>query len=219
MIKKDLITHSSQIIELLLTKYQGQGTELNYSNEFELLCAVILSAQTTDKRVNIVTPDLFKNANTPEMMLTLGVGGISQYIKSVGLYQAKANYLYNMSKLLIENFNGQVPNNLEQLLTLPGVGRKTANVILNTLHNKNVIAVDTHVLRVSQRLSLSQGTTPLAVERDLMNNIKPEYIAIAHNLFVLHGRYTCKSQKPNCDSCIIKQLCHYDYNKQSNSSG
>ncbi len=219
MTKTAIIKKSSKIIELLLTKYQDKGTELEYSNEFELLCAVILSAQTTDKRVNIVTPGLFKRANSPEKMIQLGVSGISEYIKSVGLYQAKSSYLYNMSQQLLDNFEGKVPKNLNQLLSLSGVGRKTANVILNTLCGHNVIAVDTHVFRVAKRLALSSGKTPFAVEQDLMKNIQKNYISAAHNLFVLHGRYVCKSQKPDCNACILQELCDYYKHKSSNNSG
>lgn len=217
--KTDIIKKSTKIIELLLTKYHGQGTELNYTNEFELICAVILSAQTTDKRVNMVTPDLFKQANSPEQMIKLGIAGIAQHIKSVGLYQAKSTYLYNMSKQLLDDFDGKVPKDLSLLLSLSGVGRKTANVVLNTLYGHNVIAVDTHVFRVAKRLALSTGKTPLAVEQDLMKNIQSKYISVAHNLFVLHGRYVCKSQKPGCKACIIQEFCDYYRSKSSNSSG
>lgn len=217
---KLLLTKSSKIVELLLSQYKDRGTELNYTTEFELLCAVILSAQTTDKRVNIITPELFASANNPQQMINLGVDGIAHHIKSVGLYQAKSQYLYRMSKQLLENFHGQVPKTLEELLSLSGVGRKTANVILNTLCGHDVIAVDTHVFRVANRLGLSKGKTPLAVEQDLMKNIKKEYLSQAHNLFVLHGRYVCKSQKPDCLNCIVKNECqYYSKNISSKSSG
>ena len=217
---KSLLEKSSKIVKLLLPQYKDRGTELNYTTEFELLCAVILSAQTTDKRVNIITPELFTKANTPQQMIILGVDGIAHYIKSVGLYQAKSQYLYKMSQQLLDSFHGQVPKTLEELLSLSGVGRKTANVILNTLCGHDVIAVDTHVFRVAHRLGLSTGKTPLAVEQDLMKNINKQYLAQAHNLFVLHGRYICKSQKPDCVNCIVKNECqYYSKNISSKSSG
>lgn len=207
---------NNKIIELLLSQYHDQGTELKYNNEFELLCAVILSAQTTDKRVNLVTPNLFKIANNPKQMLELGVEKIASYIKTVGLYQAKSLYLYTMSAQLLKHFAGKVPNNYTDLISLAGVGRKTANVILNTLYKQPVIAVDTHVFRLAKRLALSDGNTPLKVEQDLMKNIAKKYLLVTHNLLVLHGRYICTAKHPKCSQCVIQSLC--DHYKLSNNS-
>ena len=184
-------------------------TELLYQTPFELLVAVILSAQATDVSVNIATQKLFAVANTPAKIADLGVIHLKPYIKRIGLYQAKAKYLIGMSKLLIEKHHGKVPNDRKALEALPGVGRKTANVILNTIFHETVIAVDTHIFRVSNRTGLAKGKTPAAVEAILMKRIPARFIKDAHHWLVLHGRYTCKARKPLCKECIINDLCEY----------
>lgn len=185
-------------------------TELNYRNNFELLCAVILSAQSTDKAVNLATPKLFELGPTPEKMSKLSLETIASCINRLGLHQAKAKYLLEMSQSLVTNFNSQVPNTLKSLESLAGVGRKTANVILNTAFNQAVIAVDTHIFRVAKRLGFSKGNTPLAVEEDLMRIIPNPYLKDAHHWMILHGRYICQAKKPLCQSCPIKDLCTYN---------
>lgn len=182
-------------------------TELNYSSGFELLVAVILSAQATDLSVNKVTVKLFAVANTPAQILKLGLDGLTAYIQSIGLYRNKAKNIILMSQQLIEQFNNQVPTTRDELESLAGVGRKTANVILNTLFNEPVIVVDTHIFRVARRLGLSQGLNVLQVEQDLIKVIPPEFLLNAHHWLILHGRYVCKARKPNCAQCIIKQEC------------
>ncbi|NDH09172.1 MAG: endonuclease III [Gammaproteobacteria bacterium] len=186
---------------------QDPTTELNYHNDFELLCAVILSAQSTDKAVNLVTPKLFKLGPTPEKMSQLTVEDISNCINRLGLHQAKARYLLEMSQALVAHFNAQVPDTREALESLAGVGRKTANVVLNTAFAHAVIAVDTHIFRVAKRLGFSKGKTPRAVEDDLMRIIPKIYLKDAHHWMILHGRYTCQAKKPKCQACIIHELC------------
>lgn len=188
-------------------------TELAYHNDFELLCAVILSAQSTDKAVNMATPQLFHLAPTPEKMSKLTVEAISSCIKHLGLHQAKAKYLLDMSRSLVKNFNAKVPDRRDALESLAGVGRKTANVILNTAFGQAVIAVDTHIFRVAKRLGFSKGKTPLAVEQDLMRIIPKPYLKDAHHWMILHGRYTCQAKKPQCQKCIISNLCPSKMNK------
>jgi endonuclease-3 len=186
-------------------------TELVYHNHFELLIAVILSAQATDKSVNKATKNLFTVASTPEKMLLLGESGLKKHIQTIGLYSSKAKYIIATCKLLVDKFKSRVPKDREALETLPGVGRKTANVILNTCFGEPVIAVDTHIFRVANRIGLSKGTTPLAVEHDLMTVIPAEFKQDAHHWLILHGRYTCVARKPKCPSCIISDLCEYPF--------
>ncbi len=186
-------------------------TELVYHNDFELLIAVILSAQATDKGVNKATVALFKAAPTPKKMLALGESGLKEYIKTIGLYSSKAKNIIATCKLLIEQFHSRVPDNREALQSLPGVGRKTANVILNTCFGEPVIAVDTHIFRVSNRTGLAKGKTPLAVETKLMKVIPDEFKKNAHHWLVLHGRYTCIARSPKCPTCIIRDLCEYKH--------
>jgi endonuclease-3 len=182
-------------------------TELNYSNPFELVSAVALSAQATDISVNKATARLFAVADTPEAMLSLGVDGVVPYISSIGLYRNKARNLIEMSRLLIERHGGAVPLNREDLQALPGVGRKTASVVLNELDIEPAIAVDTHVFRVSHRLKLSQGKSPDAVEAELMTVVPPPFLTRAHHWLILHGRYVCIARKPKCDQCPVSDLC------------
>lgn len=184
-------------------------TELEYASTFELLVAVMLSAQATDISVNKVTRKLFPIANTPETIYSLGVDGLSEYIKSIGLYNAKAKNIIATCQQLISQHNSQVPNTREALEALPGVGRKTANVVLNTAFHQAVMAVDTHVFRVSNRTHLATGKNVIEVEEKLMKVIPKEYLVDAHHWLILHGRYVCKARKPQCGSCCIEDLCEY----------
>lgn len=184
-------------------------TELNYNSSFELLVAVILSAQATDKSVNKATALLFPIANTPEALFSLGEAGLKPFIKTIGLYNNKAKALITMAKILIEKYHSQVPSERADLESLPGVGRKTANVILNSAFHQAAIAVDTHIFRVAHRIGLSQGKTPLAVEKDLLKIVDPIFLKDAHHWLVLHGRYICVARKPRCGACLIRDLCEY----------
>lgn len=184
-------------------------TELSYASSFELLVAVILSAQATDKSVNKATDPLFPIANTPETMLALGEAGLREYIKTIGLYNAKAKHIIATCRLLIEKHQSQVPDNRADLEALPGVGRKTANVILNTAFHQPTIAVDTHIFRLGNRTGLAPGNNVLIVEKGLLKNIPPEYLQNAHHWLILHGRYICTARKPKCPSCLVADLCEY----------
>jgi len=186
-------------------------TELVYTSPFELLVAVILSAKATDKSVNKATAELFRAANTPTAMLALGVKGLSKYIKSIGLYNAKAKNIFAMSRLLLERHAGEVPSSREALEELPGVGRKTANVILNTAFGQATIAVDTHIFRVANRTGIAPGKTVREVEEKLMKFVPPEFRLNAHHWLILHGRYVCKARRPDCPVCIIADLCEYHH--------
>ena len=190
-------------------------TELSYSNPYELLVAVILSAQCTDKRVNLVTPALFKLFPTVEDMATASPDEIFPLIKSISYPNNKAKHLAGMSKMLVEKFNGVVPSSIEELTQLPGVGRKTANVIASVVYNMPAMAVDTHVFRVSQRIGLtSKAKTPLAAEKQLMKFIPENDVPLAHHWLILHGRYVCLARSPKCEECSLTQVCDY-YNKKS----
>ncbi|HHT0592879.1 TPA: endonuclease III [Legionella anisa] len=184
-------------------------TELVYHSSFELLIAVILSAQATDVGVNKATAKLFPVANTPQGILDLGEEKFRDYIKSIGLYNSKAQNIMKTCALLIKKYNGKVPNKRHDLESLPGVGRKTANVILNTAFGESTVAVDTHIFRVSNRTGLAKGKTPLEVEKALIKNIAPDFLKDAHHWLVLHGRYVCTARRPQCKSCIIQDLCEY----------
>ncbi|SEQ98660.1 DNA-(apurinic or apyrimidinic site) lyase /endonuclease III [Amphritea atlantica] len=184
-------------------------TELEYSNPFELLVAVTLSAQATDVGVNKATRKLFPVANTPEAIYALGVDGLKAYIKTIGLYNAKAENIIKACKILMEQHNSQVPDNREALEALPGVGRKTANVVLNTAFGQPAMAVDTHIFRVSNRTRIAPGKTVLEVEKKLMRFVPKEFLIDAHHWLILHGRYTCVARKPRCGSCLIEDLCEY----------
>ncbi len=184
-------------------------TELIYRSPFELLIAVILSAQATDKSVNKATAGLFRVANTPAAVLALGVDGLSPHIKSIGLYNSKAKNIIGACKLLVERYGGVVPASRADLEGLPGVGRKTANVILNTAFGESTIAVDTHIFRVANRTRLAPGTTVRIVEEKLLKFVPIEFRRDAHHWLILHGRYTCKARKPACPDCIIADLCEY----------
>ena len=184
-------------------------TELIYQSPFELLVAVMLSAQATDKSVNKATAGLFRVANTPAAMLALGVAGLSPYIKSIGLYNGKAKNIIATCQLLLERHAGAVPSSREELEQLPGVGRKTANVILNTAFGQATIAVDTHIFRVANRTGLAPGKTERVVEDKLMKFVPPEFRQDAHHWLILHGRYVCKARNPACPTCPIADLCEY----------
>ena len=184
-------------------------TELNYSSPFELLISVILSAQATDVGVNKATAKLYPVANTPETLLALGVDGLKAYIRTIGLYNAKAENIIKTCRMLLDRHDGQVPQTREALEALPGVGRKTANVILNTAFGEPTIAVDTHIFRVANRTGLAKGKTPLEVERRLTRLTPEEFRQDAHHWLILHGRYVCKARKPLCDECPIFDLCEY----------
>jgi endonuclease-3 len=185
-------------------------TELEYVDPFQLLVAVVLSAQATDKSVNLATPALFRDAPTPQAMLALGVSGLSGYIRSIGLFNTKARNLIETCRILIERFSGQVPAEREALESLPGVGRKTANVILNVAFGEATIAVDTHIFRVANRLGLAPGRTPLEVEKKLLEVVPEPFRRHAHHWLILHGRYVCTARRPNCPGCILVDLCEYD---------
>ncbi len=186
-------------------------TELNYSTPFELLVAVTLSAQATDVGVNKATDKLFPVANTPEAIYALGVEGLSEYIKTIGLYNSKAKNVIETCRILIEQHNSQVPDNREALEALPGVGRKTANVVLNTAFGQPTMAVDTHIFRVSNRTGIAPGKTVLAVEKQLLKHVPKEFLVDAHHWLILHGRYVCKARSPQCGSCRIEDLCDYKH--------
>lgn len=184
-------------------------TELVHHSNFELLVAVILSAQATDKAVNLATAKLFPVANTPSAILALGVEGLERYIKTIGLYRSKAKNVIAMCEMLLTRHGGQVPDTREALENLPGVGRKTANVILNTAFGQPTIAVDTHLFRLGNRTGLAPGKTPLEVEKKLMKHVPAEYMRDAHHLLILHGRYVCLARKPKCGICVINDLCEF----------
>lgn len=181
--------------------------ELIAVNPYTLLVAVVLSAQATDTGVNKATKELFKIADTPKKMLELGLDGLKEHIKTIGLYNSKAKNVMELSRLLIEKFGGEIPKTREELTTLPGVGRKTANVVLNIAFGQETIAVDTHVFRVSNRTGMAEGKTPEEVEEKLEKIIPAEYKRHAHHWLILHGRYVCKARKPDCPNCPIRDLC------------
>lgn len=200
-----------KFVEYFTTHQPDAETELNYGNPFELLIAVILSAQCTDKRINQVTPALFRDFPTPEHLAASHFDELFPYIRSVSYPNNKTKHLLGMAKMLVEDFNSEVPSELKDLQKLPGVGRKTANVITSVVHNQPAMAVDTHVFRVSKRLGLvnQNAKTPLEVERQLVKNIPQEYISRAHHWLILHGRYVCIARKPKCEECKISHFCRY----------
>jgi endonuclease-3 len=184
-------------------------TELHYSSHFELLIAVILSAQATDVSVNKATKSLFEIANTPKKMLALGEEGLMEQIKTINLYKTKAKNILKTCEILIKKHHSHIPSTREALEELPGVGRKTANVVLNTAFDQHTMAVDTHIFRVANRTGLAPGKTPLAVEEALIKNVPKKYLKAAHHWLILHGRYICKARKPLCPTCPINDLCEY----------
>jgi endonuclease-3 len=184
-------------------------TELEYTSVFELLTAVLLSAQATDVGVNKATRKLFPVANTPQAILDLGLDGLESYIKTIGLYRSKAKHLMQTCRMLVEQHGGEVPGTREALEALPGVGRKTANVVLNVAFGEPTMAVDTHIFRVSNRTGLAPGKTPLAVEQQLMKRVPPAYAVDSHHWLILHGRYVCQARKPLCPKCSVSAYCDF----------
>ena len=198
-----------QIFERLRADNPNPKTELNYSTNFELLISVILSAQATDKGVNKATGPLYQHANTPESILKLGLSGLKKYIKTIGLYNSKAENIIKTCRLLVDHHNSIVPDDRKALEALPGVGRKTANVVLNTAFGHPTMAVDTHIFRISNRTRIATGKTVVDVEKKLLRHIPSEFMLNAHHWLILLGRYTCIARKPRCGSCIIEDLCEF----------
>ena len=198
-----------ELIKLLNKSIKNPKTSLKYRNRFTLLTSVVLSAQCTDVNVNNVTKNIYKKYYTPKHFVDLGINKIKNLIKSIGLFNNKAKNLYYLSKILLDKYQSRVPNKFEELILLPGVGRKTANVVLNAAFNKPTIAVDTHVFRVGNRTGLSDGKNPEQVENQLLKILPLKHIKKAHHLILLHGRYICKSRNPLCEKCVINKICLY----------
>lgn len=209
--EKKIILLSDAEMQTVFLRWQAQNpspaSELNYSNPFTLLAAVVLSAQATDKSVNVATEKLFKIADSPQKMLELGEEKLISHIKSIGLYKNKAKHILELSEKLIKEYDGKVPDTLEELTKLPGVGRKTANVVLNVIFHKPTMPVDTHLLRISPKIGLAEGKTPEQVEKSLLQRIPKQFLQNAHHWILLHGRYVCTAKNPHCDKCIICDLC------------
>ena len=202
-------TKRLEIFERLAKAIPDPETELNYNSPFELLIAVILSAQSTDKGVNKATDKLYPIANTPQAIHGLGVDGLKQYIKTIGLFNTKGANIIKTCKMLVDLHGGEVPLTREELEALPGVGRKTANVVLNTAFGQPTMAVDTHIYRVSNRTNIAPGKNVLDVEKKLVKHVPKTFAIDAHHLLILHGRYTCVARKPRCGSCVIEDLCEF----------
>jgi endonuclease-3 len=198
-----------EIFERLRAANPAPTTELAFRTPFELLVAVILSAQATDRSVNLATGSLFAVADTPAAMLALGEDGLKHHIRTIGLFNSKAKNILETCRLLIARHDGEVPRDREALEALPGVGRKTANVVLNTAFGEPTMAVDTHIFRVANRTGLAKGRTPLAVEKGLLKHVAPEFLKDAHHWLILHGRYVCQARRPRCDACVIADLCDH----------
>jgi endonuclease-3 len=207
-----------QIFERLRAANPHPKTELAYRTPFELLVSVVLSAQTTDKSVNLATAKLFPVANTPGKILEMGEEKLTGYIKTIGLFRTKARNVIELSRLLIQNFNGEIPRTREELESLPGVGRKTANVVLNTAFGQPTMAVDTHIFRVANRTGLGPGKDPLEVEQKLLKFTPPEFLMHAHHWLILHGRYVCVARTPKCPECLIRNLCDYTSKTKSQAN-
>lgn len=206
------------IFERLRAANPEPTTELEYGSPFELLVAVILSAQATDVGVNRATAKLFPVANTPQAILDLGEDGLKDYIKTIGLYNSKAANIIKTCRALVDEHGGEVPDTREALVALPGVGRKTANVVLNTAFGKPAMAVDTHIYRVSNRTGIAPGKTVRAVEDRLMRLVPRPFLQDAHHWLILHGRYVCRARKPLCDTCVIVDLCEYRHKNLAEES-
>jgi len=198
-----------EIFERLRAANPNPTTELVFRTPYELLVAVVLSAQATDKSVNLATAKLFREHDTPQKMVRLGVAGLEEHIRTIGLYRNKAKNVVELSRLLVENFGSEIPRTREELESLPGVGRKTANVVLNTAFGEPTMAVDTHIFRVANRTGLAPGKDPLEVEQKLLKFTPPEFLLNAHHWLLLHGRYTCLARKPGCPECLIRDLCEF----------
>lgn len=199
-----------QIFERLRDENPEPTTELNYSSDFELLVAVVLSAQATDVGVNKATAKLYPVANTPQAILNLGLEGLKSHVRTIGLYNSKAENIIKLCQILLREHDGQVPDNRDALQALPGVGRKTANVVLNTAFGQPTMAVDTHIFRIANRTRIAPGKTVLAVEKQLLKHVPKAFLVDAHHWLILHGRYVCKARKPMCATCIIRDLCMYE---------
>ena len=204
--KKQLVT----VFERFKENNPNPQTELLAPNPYCLLVSVVLSAQATDKSVNAATKELYKKVRTPQQMLSLGKQKLIGYIKSIGLFNSKAEHVMELSRLLIENFDGKVPATREELMSLPGVGRKTANVILNVVYGEPTMPVDTHLMRICPKIGLATGTTPEEVEASLVKRIPAEYMMHAHHWLILHGRYVCTARSPKCGECLINDLCKHN---------
>lgn len=210
-VRKDFVKLSPEEIKELFARFQKlnpePATELEAPNHFTLLVSVVLSAQATDKSVNKATGPLYKVADTPEKILALGEEGLISYIKTIGLYRSKAKHVMGLCRMLIDEYGGKLPRKREDLERLPGVGRKTANVVLNVVYGEPTMPVDTHLLRISPRMGLSEGTTPIQVEKDLLECIPAEFMNHAHHWLILHGRYICTARNPKCAECPVADIC------------
>jgi len=195
------------VMERFKVRNPNPKSELHWSSPFTLLVAVVLSAQATDKSVNIATEALYKVADTPQKILALGEEGLIPYIKSIGLYKSKAKHVIGLCQKLLDDFGGQVPRSREELMSLPGVGRKTANVVLNVVWGEHTMPVDTHLLRICPKIGLAEGKSPEAVEQSLLARIPDEYMEHAHHWLILHGRYICTARNPKCDECFLNDIC------------
>lgn len=205
---------NKQEIQIFFERLRAQEphpkSDLEYTNAYTLLVAVALSAQATDAGVNKATKELFKKVDTPQAMLALGEEGLKEHIKTIGLYNTKAKNVIKMAQILVDDFGGKVPDNRADLVKLPGVGRKTANVVLNIIFGQPTMAVDTHIFRVSNRTGLAPGKNVDAVERELLKRVPEEFMMYAHHWLILHGRYTCKARTPLCGACVVRDVCGYD---------
>ncbi len=199
-----------QVFERFQKQNPEPASELKWKNAYTMLVSTVLSAQATDKSVNKATESLYKIADTPEKMLALGEEKLISYIKSIGLYRSKAKHVIALSKMLIEKFGGKVPADRDSLMSLPGAGRKTANVLLNVVFKQPTMPVDTHLLRICPKIGLAEGKTPLEVENSLVERIPQKYMQHAHHWLILHGRYICKARNPLCDECIICDICKHN---------
>jgi len=211
-----MTTKINNIFETFSSLDPAPKTELAFTNNFTLLIAVILSAQMTDKGVNIATKELFTKYDSPKKMIALGIDGLKEYIKRINYYNTKAKNIIALSNILVEKYNAEVPDNIDDLTSLPGVGRKTANVVLNCAFGAHAMPVDTHVFRVAKRLGIASGDTPEKVESELLINIPKKWLEHAHHWLVLHGRYICKARKPLCETCPVNKWCEY-YRSSSSS--
>ncbi len=199
-----------EVMERLKKANPSPQSELKWTSPFTLLVSVVLSAQATDKSVNLATEKLWKVADTPQKILDLGEDGLIPYIKSIGLYKSKARHVIGLCQKLIDDFGGEVPKSREKLMSLPGVGRKTANVVLNVVWNEPTMPVDTHLMRICPKIGLAEGKNPLEVEQSLLRRIPKEYMNHAHHWFILHGRYVCTARKPKCDTCFLNDICKHN---------
>ncbi len=210
MTQKRKLLKKEEIISIF-ERFQARNaepeSELKAPNPYCLLVSVVLSAQATDKSVNAATKSLYEKVTTPELMLALGKEGLISYIKSIGLYNSKAEHIIQLSKILIEQYDSKIPSTREDLMKLPGVGRKTANVVLNVVYHQPTMPVDTHLMRICPKIGLAEGSTPLEIEQSLLKRIPKEYLMHAHHWLILHGRYVCTARSPKCKECCINDIC------------